>query len=144
MGKMLVVSGADFSENGTPIIDEKRVLLNNFKAALEANLLEHKAYGSANGSPTQNNTARYAVKKTNASIINYLSFVVTPKAGYKFVPIQQNGSSSHITFTWKTSAYTYRDLEAYPLVGFNLANTSDTALQSGMSLWDFIDIELAE
>lgn len=144
MGKMLVVSGADFSENGTSIIDEKRVLLNNFKAALEANLLEHKAYGSAKGSPTQNNTARYAVNRTNASIINYLSFVVTPKTGYKFVPIQQNGSSSHISFTWKTSAYTYRDLEAYPIVGFNLANTSDTDLQSGMSLWDFIDVALAE
>ncbi len=147
MGKMLVIKGADFSTNGTPIVDPDIEKLNAIKTAIEAKYYEHLRYANANtvqNPPSQSGNTRNSFGNLNASVNGLSPFVVTPKNGCKIVPLQSAGSTGIFPFTWTTDAVTFTNFETYPYIGANIAYSNDAEIPSNTSIWDFIDIALAE
>lgn len=147
MGKMLIIKGADFSTNGTPIVNHDIEKLNAIKTVLESNYYEHMRYGNADniqGPPSISGDTRNAFGNINASVYGLSPFVVTPKNGCKMVPVQSTGSTGIFPFEWTTDAATFTNFETYPYIGANLAYSDDATIPSNTSIWDFIDIALAE
>lgn len=151
MGTVLVVKGADFSENGVMFIDPNEAKLDKIKNAIESVYVEHKYYSTAYvpASPVNNGTTRNAFGRLTAEDIDFVPFVVTPKTGCKIAPIQANGGTSSSekrwkSLSWKTNAITFENFDTYPFMGCNVAYTDDSSIASGTSIWDFIHVSLAE
>lgn len=147
---MLVVSGADFSENGVPFVDPDEAKLLKIKAAIEAVYVQHKYYSTSYvpAKPSNNGNNRNAFGRLVADDIDSVAFTITPKTGCKIAPIQANGetsSSSHRwSIKWRTTSVTFNNFDTYQYMGCNVAYSDDSDIASGTSIWDFIDIELAE
>lgn len=141
MGKYLVINGADFSTNGIPVVD----VLAELKSAMEAAYYEHMRFETPapTGAPATAATNRSAWGMIDAT--GFPSFIITAKSGFQFVPIQAD-SSNHgkHNFTWITGSVTFEGFDAYKYVGCNLAYANNVNLPDGMSLWDFIEVALAE
>ena len=116
------------------------------KAVLEAYYFIGVVYSGAvvTGVPTGANAKRCAVGLITGDMFDNVSFVVTPKAGCRIVPIQstdQAGSGKY-QFTWVTTAVTFSDFTTKPNFGLNLSFTDDSVIPENTSIWDFIDVTL--
>lgn len=149
MGKYLVINGADFSTNGIPVVDKDAIALEEIRNLLETNFRAKKTF--PNGFPTPSTTpndsqTRCVILAFDALTLGLRDFVITPKAGYKLVPMQSKGTAgtAKFTYSWVTAAVTFEGFETYQYVAANLALTSDANIPDGASVWDFIDVALAE
>lgn len=146
MGKLLVVSGADFAENGMSLVNLDEEKLNKIKQVLAQNFYEGVRYGSpyADGVPGVSSNNRDAFGGINASSFDSVPFILTPKTGCKIAPVQNstNPSSTRWALSWTTNAVTFDSFATYPYIGGNLAYTDDSILSSGKTIWDFVDIAL--
>lgn len=140
-GKVLTILGADFSQN--QIVD-KEYYLALIRAALEDAYVEHARYTNGNplGTPSSS-TSRSACGVVNAEDFDYMEFVVTPKNGFKIVPLQSDGTTLVYDFSWTTEPVTFRNLSTYMYIGLNLSKEDNSDLPDGMDLWDFIDVSIA-
>jgi len=148
MGKLLVIKGADFSTNGTPIVDHDAEKLNKIKQVLEENFYELSRYGSpyATNAPSLTSNNRSAFGGINASQIDFVPFVITPKTGCKIAAIQNdaNNTQTKRNLSWSTEPVTFDQFTTYPIIGGNLAYSSDGAISANTPIWEFIDVALAE
>lgn len=142
MGTILVIKNADFSANSI----EQNSILNTIKSVLESNYAQNLRYGSNNAlrENTHASTNRDIVAIFDASEINYTSFVVTPKSGYKIVPICHDGTTAIFPFDWTTEPVLFSNLDTYNYVGINLSKSDDSNLVNVRTLWDFISVSLPE
>lgn len=141
MGKYLVINGADFSANGIPVVDKLAIIKN----AMEEAYYEHMRYSNQapSGPPETAATNRSAWGMVDAT--DFPSFVVTSKSGYKIVPFQSDGAAhGKFSFEWTSEPVTFEDFSVYKLVGCNLSKGDNSNIPDGLSLWDFIDVALAE
>lgn len=142
---MLIIKGANFSANGTPIVDPSEETLNAIKCAIEAHYFEGSRYNSgySNSKPNTGATNRNSFGNMTADGFGVSSFVITPKSGCKIAPLQ-SGSTYRWTLAWTTDPVTYDSFDTYPYIGGNLAFSDDSTISSGTSIWDFIDVSLVE
>ena len=146
MGTILKVKNADFSENGMTLIAPK---LKKIKTAFESLYAEHKRFTSERGN-TDGGGDNYNYNRSRSGMINayeneLVPFILIPKNGYKFVPIQSTGNgtgTAKFSFSWVTTAIQFTEFDTYPFIGVNLAYSNDAAIPSEKSIWDFIDVEL--
>lgn len=144
---MLIIKGADFSTNGTSIVDPAAEKLNAIKSAIEEEYHEHLRFGSGKTNakpPKESGDTRNAFGAFDAAARDLSPFIVTPKTGCKIVPVQSDGNTARFSFTWKTGAVTFDNFSTYPNVGANLAYSNDDTIPTGTSVWEFIDVALAE
>lgn len=141
MGKLLVINGADFTANGTKIVD----VLAKIKLAFENNYYEHYRYqnGVPTSAPATAATNRNASGPVNALTSGFPSFIVTPKTGFQIVPCQSNNTTPKFDFQWTQSAVTFEGFDTNPWCGINVAYGDNRNIPNGMGLWEFIDITLA-
>ncbi len=140
MGKFLVINGADFSANGIPVVDKLALI----KSAMEAAYYEHVRFttSTSTGVPTTASANRNAWGMIVAT--GFPSFVVTPKQGFHQVPIQTDGNTGKFAFEWTDYGVTYEGFDSKQYVGGNLAYGGNQNLPDGLSLWDMVEVTLAE
>lgn len=148
MGKYLVINGADFSTNGIPVVDRDAIALEEIRTLIATNFRANKTFpnGNPNTSTSPNDsTTRCVILAFDALTLGLRDFVITPKAGYKIVPMQSKGTAgtAKFTYSWVTEATTFEGFSTYQYVAANLALTTDANIPSGASVWDFIDVTLA-
>lgn len=152
MGKKLIIKGADFSVNGTQIVDPDAIALAKIKSEFVNNYYEHlryhQAYMSAIGTPSDAGDTRNACGPIEAVNFDYQSFKVIVKNGCKVAPIQctstSDGLPARYSFAWTTEDVVYDDLQVFGRIGINVAYQNDAVIPTGTELWEFIDIELVQ